>query len=184
MKRVLLLLLVGLFFSGCSEKSIFNEPEAKKEFSLLKIPASNIQLAKVVNFSGMIDGSRGGHISINHSYTTVEGKNVRITGTLEIPANAFEGVKNIVISLDDEYAVIDFSPSPCQFNLPLKLDLQYKGINLNGIDKDNTNFFYISDDGNKIELIKVQSNVFDQTEGTIGIIKAELNHFSRFGWVI
>ena len=123
----------------------------------------------------------GGQIYINHSYVTSDGKSVQISGSLEIPAQAFTGIKNICISLDDEYALINFSPSPYQFSLPLKLNLQYRGVNLDGIDDDKTNFYYVNDEGNKFELIKnpvlKYSTVFS---GTIGIIKAEINHFSRF----
>jgi len=182
MKKLFFLLLVGLVLSACSEKSVLNEPQSKNEISFIQIPKAADQLAKTVSFSALIDGSVGGSIEINHSYTTANGTEVEISGTLDIPAAAFQGVKNIVVSLDDEYAVINFSPSPYQFSLPLKLDLKYKGINLNGIDR--ANFFYISDDGGRTEPVRVQSNVFNRTEGTIGIIKGELNHFSRFGWVI
>lgn len=170
--------------SACSEKSLLNEPESKSEVSFLQIPAASERLAKTVEFSSVIDGSIGGQIYINHSYVTSDGKSVQISGSLEIPAQAFTGIKNICISLDDEYALINFSPSPYQFSLPLKLNLQYRGVNLDGIDDDKTNFYYVNDEGNKFELIKTQSKIFNRFSGTIGIIKAEINHFSRFGWVI
>jgi hypothetical protein len=182
MKKLFFLLLVGLILSACSEKSVLNEPQSKNEISFIQIPKAADQFAKTVTFSEVIDGSVGGSIDIEHSYTAANGVEVEISGKLEIPAAAFQGTKNIVISLDDEFAVINFYPSPYQFALPLKLDLKYKGLNLNGIDK--ANFFYISDDGNRTEPIRVQSNLFNRNDGTIGIIKAELNHFSRFGWVI
>ncbi len=184
MKKVLLLLLVGLFLASCSEKNLLTDSESKKEVSFLKLPAADSKLARNVSFSAIIDGQSGGQIPIYHSYETAEGKTVTISGNLDIPANAFEGTKNIVINLDDEYAVIDFSPSPTHFAIPLRLNLFYSGLNLQGLEKGKVNFFYISDDGNIFELIKSQNNVFNPQSGTIGTIKAELNHFSRFGWVI
>lgn len=183
MKKCFLLLFVVLLVTACSEKSLLNDPVAKNEISLLKMPSAKAQLAKTVEFSAFIDGRIGGKIPIYHSYTTTEGKFVFIIGTLEIPANAFTGSKTITINLDDQYAVIDFSPSPYQFNLPLKLNLMYKGMNLNGVDGNKIQFYYIGDDGHT-ELIKMQSRVFDLPNGSIGVVKAELNHFSRFGWVI
>lgn len=177
-------MLVGFFLVSCSEKSLVNDPVSKKEVSFLKLPAAETKLARNVSFSALIDGRTGGQIPISHSYQTAEGKSVTISGTLEIPANAFEGTKNIVVNLDDEYAVIDFSPSPTHFSVPLKLNLFYSGLNLQGLEKGKVNFYYISDDGNIFELIRSQNNVFNPQSGTIGTIKAELNHFSRFGWVI
>lgn len=184
MKKIFLLLSVVLFLSACSEKSFLNEPAANNEISFIKLPASSEHLAKTVTFNGMINGETGGKIFINHSYVTSEGKSVQITGCLVIPANAFSGTMNISVNLDDEYAVLDFSPSPYHFNAPLKLNLQYKGLDLNSIDQNKVNFYYISDDAGATELINSESKVFNLSTGTIGIIKAELNHFSRFGWVI
>lgn len=184
MKKLFLILPIVFFFSACSEKNLLNEPVSKNEISFIKLPASNGQLAKTVTFSSMINGETGGQILINHSYVTSGGMSVQIFGSLVIPAHAFSGSKNISINLNDEYAVLDFSPSPFQFNLPLKLNLVYGGLNLNGIDQNKIKFYYISDDGTRTELIKVESNIFNLFTGTIGIVKAELNHFSRFGWVI
>lgn len=184
MKRCFLLMFVVLLFTACSEKSLVNEPVASNEISFLKMPSESAKLAKVVEFSAFINGSIGGRIAINHFYYSSYGKTVQIIGSLEIPANAFSGVKRITIALNDDYALVDFSPSPYLFNVPLKLNLVYKGLNLNGLDKNKINFYYISNDNQKTELIKVQSKIFDLATGTIGVVKAELNHFSRFGWVI
>jgi hypothetical protein len=183
MKKCFLLLFV-LLFTACSEKSLLNDPAAKNEVTFLKMPAAGVQLEKKVVFSAFIEGSRGGRIPIFHSYITADSKIVLITGSLEIPANAFTGSKIIRINLDDENAIIDFSPSPCQFNIPLKLNLQYRGLNLNGLDQNKVQFYFISDDMQTLELIKSQSRVFDVPNGIIGVVKAEINHFSRFGWVI
>ncbi len=184
MKKCFLLLFVLLLFTACSEKSLLNEPTLNNEVSFLKMPSANAKLAKTVIFSAVINGSIGGKIAINHFYFTTDWKPVFISGNLEIPANAFTGTKTISINLNDEYAFLDFKPSPYHFNLPLKLNMTYKGINLNGLNKDRVNFYYISDDGQRLELIKVQTKIFDVMNGSIGVIKAELNHFSRFGWVI
>jgi hypothetical protein len=177
-------MFVVLLFTACSDNSLLNEPVSKNEISFLKMPGASAQLAKIVEFSALINGNTGGRIPINHSYTTLTGKFVFITGSLEIPANAFTGIKIIRIKLNDEYAYIDFSPSPSQFDVPLKLNIKYQGINLYGLDKNKVNFYFISDDMQRIESINSQSKIFDLQNESIGIIKAELNHFSRFGWVI
>jgi len=183
MKKLFILLLIGIFLSACSEKNSLNEPTVSSEISFVKMPASS-QIAKTVVFSKIINGTAGGQIYFYHSYTAADGKCVQISGSLEVPAGAFTGEKEISLNLDDEYAMIDFSPSPYQFNIPLKLNLQYKGLNLSGVNSGTINFYYISDDGAAAELIKAQSRIFNLSSGTLGIIKAELNHFSRFGWVI
>ncbi len=185
MKKMFLLLLLSLVFSACTEKSLVNEPETTgSNVSLLKLPQSSGQMAKTLVFTKSIDGALGGVIYINSSYVSIEGKNVQISGSLEVPAGAYQGVKNIYITLDDEEAVINFSPSPTQFDVPLKLTLIYKGVNLQGIDKNKINFYYISDDGSRTELISSQSIIFNPYTNTLGIVKAVINHFSRFGWVI
>ena len=184
MRKYLLLLGIIFFFVACSEKNQINDPVNEDAAALLKIPASDNQLIKSTTFAQMIDGSIGGIISIDYSYATRAGKTIKITGKLNIPANAFAGFKYIKVTLDDQYAAIMFSPSVRQFDIPLILDLKYEGLDLTGIDQNKINFYYLSDDDKKIEVINEKEKVFDTQSGTVQVIQAVLTHFSRFGWVI
>ena len=78
--------------------------------------------------------------------------------------------------------MVDFFPSPTTFNVPLLLDLTYEGVNLNGIDEEDIDFYYI--DGNSVDFIQINkgSKECDSQLGKLSVVNAVVGHFSRFGW--
>ena len=131
----------------------------------------------------MIDGKKGGQIPFMYAYYTFSDGLVIAQGSLTVPAGAFQGYKRITVSVEQGSAVVDFSPSPTQFDTPLKLDLFYYGLNLFGVNTDKLDFYYIADDGH-YEKISYSSKYVDKFRGILGVKQALLPHFSRFGWVI
>jgi len=85
--------------------------------------------------------------------------------------------------LDDKSAVVEFGPSPMNFNETLKFDLEYRGIDLGGIDVSKVKFVYMADNGSiqQIQSDGIDVNVKDHS---LKVKNAKLNHFSRFGFVL
>jgi hypothetical protein len=186
MKKLLIILLFGgLILTSCSDFNSSTEPEFEtSSIELIRVPQKNNPLKTETLFthSKEINGVLGGTINFSFPYLSTSGKSVNIYGKLTIPQNAFDYTTTISLVIDDEFAVIDLYPSPMSFDAPLKLSLVYEGINLNGLTQEQVEFYFIEDGTNHLELINSSEKLFENSTGKLGIIGAELPHFSRFGW--
>lgn len=183
MKRFLSFLFVlVLFLGGCSNDEVGLNPETQTSFQFLTIPENSSVLAKKYYFSESIDGAIGGQVDFHLSYKVGESE-FKVYGNLIIPAAAYQGVKDITLILDNEYAGINLYPSPITFDIPLELTLYYEGLDLTRITPEQLNFYYVDEDGSLKELIESSVKIFEQSSGTLGIINGTIPHFSRFVWV-
>ena len=82
--------------------------------------------------------------------------------------------------LEDVNGTITYSPS-MNFNVPAILDLDYRGIDLTGINPDSIDFVYHNPNGNfdSAEYDEIRVNVED---GRLELKDAKIPHFSRYGY--
>lgn len=184
MQKFALLILSAIFLFSCSNNTVTNPESPKKQ--LLKLPSALAKSGGENSFlrSKEVNGEEGDTINFSFPYETVSGKTVVISGLLEIPKNAFDYTTTFTLEVDKEEAVIKFNPSPLFFDKPLKLNLKYEGLNLNGINEEDLDFFYINEEADQLEPIESRIKLFEKEKGELGIIEAEIWHFSRFGWYI
>lgn len=184
MKKLISILTIFLIIlSGCADLNSPPNPDSNGvSKSLLKLPTPSSSLLSGFTTAQDINGSVGGSINIYHEYYDVNNHLIKIYGTLTIPQGAFSGTKNINIVVSSDFAMVDFFPSPTTFNVPLLLDLTYEGVNLNGIDEEDIDFYYI--DGNSVDFIQINkgSKECDSQLGKLSVVNAVVGHFSRFGW--
>ena len=183
--RNLLFVLVfsSLGFWGCSD-SLTTEPqdsvsiEQTNGSDLAKWPSfpSEISVTKTIN------GERGGMIVLAGLYKTTKGETITVAGTLFIPPHAFEGTKEITITTDKELPALHFSPG-MTFKIPLYLNLTFVGFDLRnlGLFPWNTKFKYIGDDGRTEDVANDGVNV-NLNRSSLGVQRARIEHFSRFGF--
>ncbi|MBT8382868.1 MAG: hypothetical protein KJO59_10965, partial [Ignavibacteria bacterium] len=95
----------------------------------------------------------------------------------------FNGIVDITMTIDDEFAAVSFTP-PMVFSIPAELKLKFEGIELENLHvlTGEYEFVYISDTWD-IEPVNYNSMRVDETWGKLSVNKADINHFSRFGWV-
>jgi hypothetical protein len=194
MKYLLYLALVVSVLIAASSCSDFTDPtapeftntsqtEAFTQMEPLRLPKmkKNISIETIFSVSESINGNVGGTINFFFDYQTVGGQTVSVSGVLTIPAGAFSGTKTIDIIVDNEEAIIDFYPSPTAFSIPLLLNMEYSGLELdeNAYDFD---FYYVDTSDNSYELLSSAGKDVDITLGKLGIVEAVIPHFSRFGW--
>jgi len=87
------------------------------------------------------------------------------------------------MTVDDEFAAVSFTPAMV-FSIPAELDLKFEGIDLaklNAVTGDYE-FVYISDAW-VIEPVTYNVMNVDESKGKIWVNKADINHFSRYGWI-
>ena len=87
------------------------------------------------------------------------------------------------MTIDDQFAAVSFTPEMV-FSIPAELNLKFEGINLDTLNvvTGDYDFVYIDDYGN-IELVAYNAIHVNESKGKIWVNKADINHFSRYGWI-
>lgn len=175
-------LLSSLFFflllAGCSDKSYISNPESSGEKSWLQLDklAIDQSLDKKYSFNASIDGSIGGVLEFSK-----EKRKFSFAGKLEVPAGAYEGVENIGVVVNTKKAYLDFSPSPFSFSLPASLDYEISGLKISKKDAEELQFGYF-DTNNQFTPVEYDEKIVDAENGSLKIVGAKIDHFSRYGW--
>jgi len=190
LRYMLLLAMLSLFVVGCSEESNMLAPVDNlntNQPNWISLPnqqsATGMSIMSQPSFqeSQLIDGKKGGTIKIDTKYKGGPNGEVKIKAELEFPKNAFEGRVYFTMNMSAENENATFLPHAV-FNKPAKYNLEFKGLDLSGIDPDNVDFVYQAEDGSyeKIDREKIEINI---KEGKVKVKDAELPHFSRYGFV-
>ncbi|MBU1677380.1 MAG: hypothetical protein KKD86_00765 [Bacteroidetes bacterium] len=182
MKKVLVLLAAAsLVFFSCAENSSVVGPEQVSNSEVVKLLSNSTgkyqnSVQSVYTVSEEIDGVVGGEIKFSFSGGD-------ITGILKVPAGAYSSVEYITISIPNQeaVAVVDFGPSPFSFYKALDFDITYKNAELNPGDENKLKFVYI--DGENQVAVEYHKIISNTTSGLLGIKRAQLEHFSRYGFV-
>jgi hypothetical protein len=177
------LVISSLGFWGCSD-TLTTEPqdnisvEKTTETNLAKLPALPTELSATKT----INGERGGMIVLAGLYRTTQGRLITVAAALFIPPNAFEGTKEITVTTDEELPSLHFSPCMA-FDIPLYLNLTFVGFDLRelGLTPWNTKFCYIGDDGT-VEEVSNDGVTVNLYRSSLGVQRARIEHFSRFGF--
>jgi len=186
MKKLLVLTAVvtGLFLFGCSDLVTNNSTQpTTPSKQLVKLPAkTGLSKASDLSVDKDINGEHGGFLVLHGSYIDANGNDIKTFASLLIPKDAFDGTRNISIATDDEYAGLDFAPH-MNFNKPLTLNLTFSGLDLAalGLSYDNVGFYYVDDNGNLIS-VPYQVILLNFNAGSITVIGAKIDHFSRYAF--
>jgi hypothetical protein len=127
-----------------------------------------------------IDGEEGGSFYAEYSYQSNSGP-VDQYSTLVFYENAFDNSKQISQTFNHEGAAMKFGPS-MQFQATVKYTYTIYGADLTGLDPNTLDFVYIDANGNMYP-VPYESVSMDQNTGMLQVVKAELPHFSRYGFV-
>ncbi len=182
MKRVLLTLIpVILFIAGCSQTDMQpTSPALETNKAVIQLPpSSSLQIENVYTASDLIDGSKGGMIKLNESYSSGSGE-VSIKAKLKVPKNAFSGTETLEYQINGEDASIDFYPGMA-FDKDLLFDLKFTGLDLSGINPNEIQFLYLAPDGNTYP-VQYSKLTVDIDRGILEVKDAVINHFSRYIW--
>ncbi len=185
MRRYILLFAISsLFVIGCSEQSLVssNPDSAQNDYKLIKLPtASGLQINNNYSDSKSISGSAGGSLSIQGSYSGGPFGTVTVNSTLVFRAGSFSGTKTISMTTDDEYCASTFLPG-MSFTKSGIYNITYTGVDLTGINPSTVKFAYLKQDGT-LEYPFHEGITVNFATGKISVKNAQLNHFSRYGFV-
>ncbi len=182
MKKVLLLLIpVMLILAGCSQSILEpTAPAAEVQKSVIQLPTPNsLNIETEFSVSEEIDGSQGGMVKMNESYSSGSGQ-VNINAKLKIPKNAFSGTETIGYTVDDVDGSIDFSPSMA-FSEDLRFDIKFIGLDLSDFEPGDIHFMYV-DSNNVTHPVQYSKLTVDVDRGILEVRDAVISHFSRYIW--
>ncbi len=197
MKKIITtLIFLGLIISGCQNTENLNDPIQDKtsthvaqplilESGFLGLPSMKQTGSNVMDDltdAALISGKKGGELEVEGNLGISASGKVEVHGTLDIPRNSFSGSIVISMSVDKGFTSVTFGPSGLSFSKSLILDLEYEGLKLTGLDLSTITFAYLGADG-KIYPVNYKSIDADVASGKLTVHGAEIDHFSRFGFV-
>ncbi|MFZ1281356.1 MAG: hypothetical protein WAR59_10995 [Ignavibacteriaceae bacterium] len=178
-----ILMIFALMF-GCSPDADVLSPDdsIKSTLQLIKLPAMKSDLSIEANLtrSKYINGTYGGTFTESFEFQSTNGI-VSIVSQLVFPANSFSGGKTITQTFDTETASLEFGPAML-FNVPVRYTLTVSGLDLTGINPETLNFVYVAQDGSITGVVH-EGITMNVATGTLKVTNAQLNHFSRYGFV-
>ena len=185
-KLITFSLLSFLLFFGCNQDSEILTPVEESSnqdytFISLPTPTGGLSVETIYTFSEEISGEQGGIFFNQFSYQGGPFGNVTVQSRLLFPENSFSGYEDITKTYNTDYATMEYGPS-MSFNTPVICGLRFYGLDLSGVDPNTVRFVYIANDG-AIEVVEYESISINVASGYIWVKNAELNHFSRYGFV-
>ena len=195
--KILAVLILSLTLFSCSDSILDNPENAQTENMSLSKSVKNPDNNKLNNTSvktlvdgdnppttvtKTINGKTGGVIHLSGLHIGLDLSIITVDATLTIPPAAFEGTKVITLTADWQTPGIICNPS-MEFDVPLTLDLTYIGVDLLGLlfNHDNVFFAYLGDDGT-VKPCKYEGIDLNLLTGLLGVRKAKIEHFSRYGF--
>ncbi len=184
LKLFAMVLILPLLFA-CQEESNLVGPEkssvSTSEPSWISIPASeNNQLKKVFSVTQLITAQSGGVIRLDESYEGGPFGNVMLSAEIKFAPGTIDEDTYFTMAFDDEAGVITFSPS-MTFNQDAPLTISLKGIDLSDVNIDDIGFVYFDANGEYVDVdakkLWVKTN-----DGSLGVLQAQIPHFSRYGF--
>ncbi len=191
-KTLTFVLLAVTFLSSCEEDaSILQLEDNLNRTTILFIDENLEEKTTIISeYTDVKDklsktytivGNKGGKIIEKHTWTNGI-KRLKLEAYLTIPKGAFEDTLIFDMVFDPNLLSVEFHPTPFTFNVPIILDLKYKGIDEDfEIDPDSLDFKYYKLDGT-FEDVNYKNILWNFNSRTLTVKDAELHHFSRYGW--
>ena len=185
MKRLLSIAAVLMvLFVGCSEQMSVNSPVNTNtaEPNWITLPqAEGNSIEQSFSASKSINGSTGGTIYLNKTYTANTGNSVTIKATAKISAGTFSGTKIITLTVDDTECTVKINPD-IVYNKPILVDVEYNGLNLTNVNTSTVKFAYTAYDGT-IQYAQNSGITADPSTGTLKVSGGNFTINSRYGFV-
>ena len=189
MKRALSLSLLALFllFTACQNDGPLTGPESpaspkihKSEPKWIGLPqnADNL-LQKTHSTSSYVTVAEGGELTIDETYTSVDGATIHCYSDILFNANTVQTDCDITMTIDDATGTSTFLPHQ-MFDQPAILNQTFSGLDLSNVDVSAINLYYLAEDGT-YEVMDRDDLIIDQAAGTITVINGKIPHFSVYG---
>ncbi|MCX6168344.1 MAG: hypothetical protein NTX65_03325 [Ignavibacteriales bacterium] len=199
MKKLIASFAISIIFFACTENNNIVDPldqhsgsssqtiqQLPKNVTWLSMPSTKGDIFignEQAEGQQKIDLKKGG--TVTASWHKRGGK--EINAELIVPVGAKKDLNSLdfYMLVDNDNLSIKFEPHPTFFDIPLTLNLEFKGIDLTGIDPKEICFAYLDDPatGFVITNDQITIDVKDVKKATISISNIQIPHFSEYGFV-
>ena len=189
MKRLLLLSFAAilLIFTACQNEGPISpeSPASQKQSSFtpkwMGLPQNaNPKLFKSFSTEEWISVAEGGQLTIDETYTSIEGKEVHTYSNIVLAPGCVQQDVTISMDIDGKTGVSTFLPHQ-QFNFPAILNQTFTGLNLTNVDVSKIELYYYSTDGTW-EIMERDNLIIDAAAGTVTLVNGKIPHFSVYGY--
>ena len=188
----LIFILVGITFLGCSdnfENTLVSSPVNtdqvnKSQLFEPQLDISDPATTPLISASKLINGETGGELIIDTTYVNYQGRLLYVYAEITVQQFSFQGTTEFTMILHPELGSIELFPH-MDFDRVVRVWVWFEGIDLEALGHKRTghvDFVFFADDGN-IELIPAKQSHVNMAQQTIKVMNAQLQHFSRYGWV-
>jgi len=172
-----------MFTVGCTDQTSVTSPDNNTSGN------ENVTLEKKIRGGGtgflvhtvskQINGDLGGFIYLGNEASAFNGQGVY--AAIYFPAGSFSGTETITMTIDPDNLSGTFGPG-MEFNTPVYFSALLTGIKLRGPGSSDYEFVY--EGPNRQQTVIPNSFLYiDKQKGVLGILNAEIPHFSRYGWI-
>lgn len=175
--------VLAVLLVGCSKDTDITSPindQVSVEY-LTYTSEEGFGVEATYTISQMIDGEKGGFIFYGDLSKTQSGNKGNVYAACVFPSGAFSGKTKITMTLDTKQCTGTFEPSMV-FDKPVSFSAMFTGVNFKGVDISKIRFVYYDINDVKYEISSSYLHI-DVKNKVLGIINAELPHFSRYGFL-
>jgi len=175
-----------LLFFGCNNESEVTSPVGSNTIQepnwIALPPPEGLYVNTEYNDTRSWDGKKSGTpLSKNASYYGWPFGLVTINASLSSEKNSYPGIRTLSMTLETNSTVVTFGPEQV-FNIPLKYNVTFTGVDLSGINPATVQFAYIAADGS-VQYAVNDGIIVNLATGKLGVINARIPHFSRYGFI-
>lgn len=191
---LILILFFGALFGGCDQNGVVDPLQHSVTaeginktggvstignllVSLISLPSGEGKNIPV-STTQTVTRSGGGKLQLSYTYKSFLGINVSRTATFTVAPYAVKKNVDVTMSFDTTCLGVRFKPEGLVFSKPALLDFSANGLNILNVlynlywDDENGNYVQMKTDGISINVLT----------GSLTCSKAQIPHFSRYGF--
>lgn len=179
----ILMVSVALVLAGCMQNGNVTGPAPGGEINFVKLPSvSGEGHGAEYSISRNINGSTGGSLEISRDIAAGSYGRIVLKASLSVPAGAFVGSRNVKLALSDAATKVSCFPSGISFKKAPTLTLEYRGLNLTGLNPASLDFVYKKCDGS-FDHVEYDMIEVDVTTGMLKVRNVRLPQSSLYGFI-
>lgn len=175
--KIFFAMFVFAVFFGCSEQDSVLAPTPDNSINVGSKLAKNILSSEPF----LVTEKHGGEGKLVY-----KDGDVKISVKLKFQARSVANDIWITITLDEQDLIgginLEFGPHGNSFLKPAILDITAEGLSPDLLQGLNS-VWYLDEEGNLLEKMNYQKLVVQSQKGAVKLMKAEIPHFSRYGFI-
>ncbi len=196
----IVILLLGLFYFGCSDNLGIVEPVVSSDYSnvgkivprthtlSLPEPENKFALQKsngifsLYSTTETINGLEGGKVEVEIEYLSAFGQKIGIQASLKFLENSFKGETDVTLYVNLDNQLVFFSKK-VKLEIQPEYDFEISGLDVSGLDQSMLDFI-TEDSKGEIDRPVYEKLDLSKRGGKIKVENAKLNYTDKIGIIV